>query len=111
MAGVARSTALRAGAANNMAASSALPAGAADLQKALLVQHLAAPMTNGAGDQPIVLLRAGSLAAAAGVHARNLDIDAEAAYGVLEVDLEIVAQVFTALGAIAAAPATTAEQV
>src|SRR5689334_23708200 len=45
--------ALRAWAANNLATPAALPAGPADLQKALLVNHLATAMAHGATNQPV----------------------------------------------------------
>ena len=58
--------------ANNLAAASTLPAGAADLQEALLVDHLAASVAHRAGNQTVVLFGARSLTAGAQVQPRHL---------------------------------------
>jgi len=62
---VAFAAALRAGAADDLAAPGALVAGTADLQEALLINHFSTAMAHGAGDDAIVLFRASSLAARA----------------------------------------------
>src|ERR1700694_5644529 len=60
--------------ANNLATPATLPAGPADLQKTLLVDHLAPPMAHRATHQPVILLSAASQTTGTALHAGNLDI-------------------------------------
>ena len=88
-------------------------AGAADRKEALLVDDFAAAVAGGAGAGSAAGFAAGALAAFAALHARHLDFGAHAEHGVLEADLQIVADVLAALraSALAAAAAGVAEQV
>ena len=100
-----------AGAADDLAAASALIAGAANLQEALLVDHFAAAVAHGASDDAVVLFGAGALAAGAQIQARNLNIHAHALHDIFEIDFDIVAEIFAALGLTAGAALAASEQI
>src|ERR1700693_1722452 len=91
--------ALRARPAHNLAAPPALVAGTANLQKALLINHLAAPVTHGAAHQAVVLFGPRALATGTHVQAGNLDLHAHSSNCILEGNFQIVAQIFAALRA------------
>src|SRR5579863_9464130 len=55
--------------AHDLAAASTLRAGTPNLEEALLIDHLAAPVAHGARHQAIVLFRAGALAMRTHIHA------------------------------------------
>src|SRR5260370_32857936 len=103
--------ALRAGTADNLAASATLVASAPNLQKTLLVNHLTAPVAHWTTDQAVVLFRSGSFTARAQVEPRNLDVHTKAANCVLEIDLQVVAQILAALRSAAPALAATAKHI
>ena len=96
---IAFAAALLAGTADDLAAPAALRAGAAHGKKRLLVNHFAAAAADGAGDQAVFGLGAFAFAAPALFQARNLNVDGQAAHGVFEADLQVVADIFAALGA------------
>ena len=101
-----------AGAPHDLPASVTLPARAANLEEALLVDHLAASVAHRASDQAVALFGARSLASRALIEPWDLDLDAQPAQRILERDFEVVAQIFASMSARAAAsPATSAEQI
>ena len=73
-------------------------AGAAYRKKRLLIDYFPAAAASGASHHAVVGLGAFALAAPALFHARNLDVDGQAAHRIFETDLQVVAQVFAALG-------------
>ena len=99
---IAFALALLAGPANDLAAPAALGAGAAHGKKRLLIDHFAAAAAGGASDQSVFRLGAFALAAAAFFQARNLNVGGQAAHRIFEADFQIVADIFAALGPVAA---------
>src|ERR1017187_8814992 len=91
--------------ADDLAASVARAARAANRQEALLVEHFAAAVAGGAVARPAARFAAPALAALAALHARHLDFRAHAEHGVLKAQFQIVAHVLAALRARALASA------
>src|SRR5260370_1449603 len=104
--------ALRARPAHNLAASPALVAGTANLQKTLLINHLATPVTHGAAHQAVVLFGPRALATRTYVQAGNLDLDTHSSNGILQGNFQVVAQIFATLRARASpAPPRASKQI
>src|SRR5581483_269891 len=97
---VAFAAALRAGPAHDLTTAAALRASAANLQEALLVDHFAATVAHGAGHQSVHLLGTAAMAAGAEVHARDLNFYTHSANGLFERHLQVIAQIFAALGTV-----------
>ena len=95
---------------DNPAGADAGIAGTADGEKALLVEDLAAAVAGGAGGGAAAGFGTGGVAALARLGAGHLNFGGEAEHSFFEGDLEIVADVFAALGA-GAAPAAASEQI
>src|SRR5260370_38814013 len=93
-ANLAFTAALRARPAHNLAAPRALVAGTANLQKTLLINHLATPVTHGAAHQAVVLFGPRALATRTHVQAGNLDLHTHSSNSILERNFQIVAQIF-----------------
>src|SRR5208283_3746590 len=108
---VALAAALAAGVANDLAGAAASGTGAANAEEALLVEHLAAAVAGGAGGRPAAGLRARSMAPAAGLHPRHLDIGAHAEQRLFERNFQIVAHVLAALRARPPAASARAKHV
>ena len=98
---IAVAAALLARTADDLPAAAALAAGSAHRQETLLENHLAAAMAHRAGDDAVFGFGAIAIATAALLEPGNLDVGGHAVHGVFEIDLEIVANVFAALGPIA----------
>src|SRR5580704_10748431 len=108
---IAVALALLAGPAHDLPAAAALRAGPAHAEEGLLINHFPTPAAGGAGDQPVLRLRAFSTTAHAFLQARNLNVHRKPAHGILESDFEIVANIFAALRPIAPLPAAPAENI
>src|SRR5262249_50663706 len=96
---------------DDLAPAAALRACPAHGKKSLLIDHFTSAPAGGACDQAILRFCALTPTASALLETRHLDIDREATHGVLEADREVVADLVTALRAVAPLPRPAAEHI